>query len=103
MMASSPPRKKKILVVDDESSIVTYLTTVLEDAGYEACSAMAPEEAWATAHEERPDVITLDIMMPKRSGFALYQDLKLDPVLCNTPLVFVTAFSRTDDLWTRAR
>ena len=101
-MASFPPSKKKVLVVDDEPSIVTYLTTVLEDAGYETCAATAPEEAWATAQEERPDVITLDIMMPKRSGFALYQDFKLDPVLRDTPVVFVTAFSRTDDLWSEA-
>ncbi len=89
--------RKKVLVIDDEPSIVTYLTMVLEDDGYEVCSTTDAELAMAVAREQTPDLILLDIMMPKRSGIALYQDLKLAPALRAIPVVFVSAFSRTND------
>lgn len=87
----------KILVIDDEPSIVAYLMAVLEDEGYETCSATDAEQGLALARREAPDLITLDIMMPRRSGIALYQDLKLDSVLQYIPVIFVSAFSRTND------
>ena len=102
MTMPSSENRKKILVIDDELSIIAYLTTVLEDNGYETCSATDPEKGLAIACEQLPDLITLDIMMPKRSGVALYQDIKLDPQLRGIPVIFVTAFSRTDDLWPAA-
>jgi len=96
MTDPSAPDRKKVLVIDDEPSIVTYLVTVLEDEGHETCSATDAEEALIVAREQRPDLITLDIMMPKRSGIALYQDLKLDSALCDTPVIFVSAFTRAN-------
>lgn len=86
------------MVVDDESSIIAYLTTLLEDNGYETFSAMDAEQALAVIGDQRPDLITLDIMMPKHSGIALYRDLKLDPGLRGIPVVFVTAFNRLSDV-----
>jgi CheY-like chemotaxis protein len=97
MIEESSSDIRKVLVIDDEQAIVTYLRTVLEDEGYETCSAGDAEEALAVAREQQPDLITLDIMMPKRSGIALYQDLKLDPGLCRIPVVLVSAFSRNND------
>ncbi len=94
--------RKTVLVIDDESSIIAYLTTVLEDEGYETCSANDCEEGMAAAREQRPDLITLDIMMPKRSGLSLYRDLKLDSELSSIPVIFVTAFNRGHDLWPTA-
>ncbi len=102
MSETSSPNRKKVLVIDDELSIITYLTTVLEDEGYEAFSAMAAEEGLAATREQRPDLITMDIMMPKRSGLALYRDIKLDSELCRIPVIFVTAFNRANDLWPAA-
>jgi CheY-like chemotaxis protein len=95
MNPTSSRDRKKILVIDDESSIITYLTTVLEDSGYETCSAADAEAGLSLARQERPDLITLDIMMPRRSGVALYQQLKIDPELRDIPVVFVSAFSRS--------
>ena len=95
MSAPSPVDRKRILVIDDESSIVAYLTTVLEDNGYETCSATDADAALAVARERLPDLITLDIMMPRRSGVALYQELKLDSELRQIPVVFLSAFSRS--------
>jgi len=90
-------RRRKVLVVDDESSIITYLTTVLDDEGYDTCSATDATEALTVAREQRPDLITLDIMMPKRSGITLYMDLKLDSQLGAIPVIFVSAFSQNND------
>ncbi len=89
---------KKVLVIDDESSIVTYLTTVLEDFGYEHVSATDPEEGAALARSEQPDLICMDVMMPKRSGIALYQEFKQDPALKDTPVIFISAFNQIRDL-----
>lgn len=95
MTAPSAPAGKKILVIDDELSILAYLTTVLEDNGYETCSVADAEDALAVAREQSPDLITLDIMMPRRSGVALYQELKLDAQLRKIPVMFLSAFSRS--------
>ncbi len=95
MTERSASDRKKVLVIDDELSILAYLTTVLEDHGYEACSAADAEAALSIARERSPDLITLDIMMPRRSGVALYRELKLDPRLRDIPVVFLSAFSRS--------
>jgi CheY-like chemotaxis protein len=98
-MTKRPPRdRKRILVIDDELSITAYLTTLLEDDGYEACCVTDAEQALDVAHERLPDLITLDVMMPRRSGLRLYQELKLDPKLREIPVVFVSAFSRSSSV-----
>jgi CheY-like chemotaxis protein len=89
---------KKVLVVDDEHSIVTYLTVVLEDAGYATCSAADGVEALDVARQEKPDLVCLDIMMPKRSGVSLYQEIKQDPELRATPVIFISAYNQIRDL-----
>ncbi len=96
------PNSRKVLVIDDEISIVAYLTAVLEDNGYVAHSVVNAESAMAIAREDPPDLITLDIMMPRRSGIALYQQIKLDPELCEIPVVFISAFSRSSTIGTEA-
>ncbi len=88
---------KRVLIVDDETSIVAYLTAILEDEGYETAATTNAQEARDLAREQRPDLISLDIMMPKRSGIALYQEFKLDQRLRDVPIIFVSAFSRTSD------
>lgn len=90
--------KKKILIVDDEPVIITYLSTVLEDNGYETCSATDADSGMASAKEYAPDLICLDIMMPRRSGIALYRDLKLEPQTKNIPVIIVSAFNQVRDM-----
>ena len=92
----------RVLIVDDEAPITALLEQALEQDGMRVAHARDGIECMNKVASFRPDVIVMDIMMPKRSGFALYQDFKLDPVLCDIPVVFVTAFSRTDDLWSEA-
>ena len=88
------------MVVDDEDSILVYLTMVLEDNGHQACSARDADVALEKARQERPDLITLDIMMPRRSGIAAYCDLRRDPDLAKIPVVFISGFSQLCDIGT---
>lgn len=89
---------KKVLVVDDEQSILIYLTTVLEDTGYATCSASDGQEGLQVAREERPDLVCLDVMMPKRSGVSLYEQIKRDPDLRPVPVMFISAYNQVRDL-----
>lgn len=82
---------KKILVVDDEPNVVTYLTTLLQDNGYETVSAADGAEGIEKARAERPDLVTLDITMPKESGIRMYRNLREDPDLKSIKVVVVTA------------
>lgn len=89
-MADSLGSKKKVLVVDDESNIVAYLETLLQDNGYETVSASNGEEALEKACAEKPDLITLDISMPEKSGVRFYREIKEKPDLQNVPVIVVT-------------
>jgi CheY-like chemotaxis protein len=83
---------RKILIVDDEPDIVTYLRLLLENNGYEVVSASDGQEGLELARKENPDLVCLDIMMPKKTGVALYQEIKTDPGLKNTPCVIISAY-----------
>jgi CheY-like chemotaxis protein len=84
---------KKILVVDDEPDVVTYLTTVLKDAGYETMEASNGEQAMEQIRKARPDLITLDVTMPEMTGVRTYRTLKEDAALAIIPVVIVTGVS----------
>ncbi len=66
---------KKILVVDDDANIVDYLISVLEDHGYQTCRAPDGIAAYEVAVAEKPDLITLDLEMPREGGPRFYQRL----------------------------
>ncbi len=84
-------KTKRILIVDDEPNVVTYLEALLQDEGYETCAAVDGEDGLAKVRSESPDLVTLDITMPKTSGIRLYRELKADPALKDIPVVVVTA------------
>ena len=82
--------KKKIMVIDDEPDVVTFLTTLLEENGYETCSALDGVEGLDKIQSERPDLICLDICMPAPSGVRVYRELRADPAMAWIPVVMVT-------------
>jgi len=84
---------KKILIVDDEQDILAYLTTLFKDNGYETVTAGDGKEAFEIAKKENPDLITLDIVMPKESGVRFYRDAKADEDLKNIPIIIITALT----------
>lgn len=82
--------KRKIIVIDDDPDIVTFLTTLLEDNGYDYVTATNGQEGIERARAEKPDLILLDITMPEKSGVRFYREVRDDPELKNTPVVMVT-------------
>jgi CheY-like chemotaxis protein len=83
--------EKTILIVDDEPNVAAYLETLLQDNGYATMTAGDGEEAMERVRETRPDLISLDITMPKQSGVGFYRDLREDAELKTIPVVIVTA------------
>jgi CheY-like chemotaxis protein len=84
---------KRILIVDDEQDIRTYLSTLLEDQGYTTVLAKDGVEAMQQLQAGIPDLITLDISMPEKSGVKFFRDLKSDDQWKKTPVVIVTGVS----------
>ncbi len=83
--------KRRILVVDDEPSIVRPLMFILKKKGYEVLTASNGEEGLRVARTEKPDVIFLDVMMPKKNGYEVCQELKQDPELEKIYIIILTA------------
>jgi CheY-like chemotaxis protein len=73
------PTKSKILVVDDEAAIREYESALLSELGHEVFTAADGVEAVRLAHEQQPDLVLLDIMMPEMSGIEVCQQLRDDP------------------------
>ena len=88
---------KKILIVDDEQDIVESLKFVLEIAGYECHCAYNGEDGLRLAKELVPDLIVLDVMMPKINGFKISRLLKFDNKYKNIPILMLTARSQAED------
>jgi two-component system phosphate regulon response regulator PhoB len=84
---------KKILIVDDEPDIITFVGAVLEENGYASLSAKDGVEGLEVLRKERPDLVLLDLMMPKKSGITMFQELRKDPTMSNIPVVIVTGIS----------
>jgi len=83
----------KIMVIDDEPDIRTYLLAVLEDNGYETCSGDGKDSVREDVEKERPDLIILDIMMPRRSGISIYKELRSCPALSRIPVALISGMS----------
>jgi CheY-like chemotaxis protein len=84
---------KRILIVDDEQDIRTYLSTLLGDQGYETSEARDGGEALQMVQEGAPDLITLDISMPGKSGIRFFREIKTDDRWRHIPVVVVTGVS----------
>ena len=85
--------KKKILVVDDEPDILKWLTVLFENNGYDVVTASDGVEGFVKATAETPDIITLDITMPKESGVRMYRDLCESESLSGIPVIILTGVS----------
>lgn len=81
----------RVLIVEDEPHIVLSLEVLLERAGYDTATSTDGEEALERVRELRPDVVLLDIMMPKRSGYEVCRAIKSDPALRSIPVIILSA------------
>ena len=87
---------KRILVVDDEQDVRDYLQTALEDAGFQVTTATNSLEALEAVRRERPDLISLDLVMPRHSGAKFYRELQKDKDLHKIPVLVVTGHARDE-------
>ncbi len=88
---------QKVLVVDDEFNIRNILDFSLDAEGFQVIAAGNGEEAFAQAVEEKPDLIILDVMMPRGDGFETCKRLKLDPRTKSVPVILLTARASKSD------
>ena len=88
--------EKTVLVVDDEPNVRDYLAQILRDAGFKAVTASDGEEALAIVRKQRPDFISLDLVMPKKTGHKLLYELRKDKDLARIPVVIVTAHAQDE-------
>ena len=90
-------RDKKILVVDDEPHVVRTLTFVLKKEGYEVSSAGDGEDAMAKVRESKPNLMFLDVMMPKKNGYEVCKEIKSDSSLNDIHVVMLSAKGQAAD------
>ncbi len=88
----------KVLAVDDDPVIQRLLQVNLEMEGYEVELAGDGVEALEKVRSFRPDCVLLDIMMPKKDGWQVCEEIKADPELKDTPVVFLSARAQDSDL-----
>ncbi len=86
--------KKKILVVDDEMDIRIFISTLVETNGYKPLAAKDGEEGLKMVKEHKPDLVILDVMMPKESGLKMYREIKSDDHTKHIPVIMVSAVSK---------
>ena len=84
---------KKIMIVDDDKEICSYLDQIFQDNGYETVIAMDGTEAEVMVAEEMPDLITLDLEMPKEWGPRFYRKMTQNPALKRIPVVVISGLS----------
>jgi len=87
---------KKVLIIDDEPDMVMFLSTLLEDNGYDIATAVDGEEGMEKVKSEKPDLISLDLLMPNKTGIKMYRELRKDPEVADIPVVMVTGFGKDD-------
>jgi two-component system, OmpR family, phosphate regulon response regulator PhoB len=85
--------KKTILVVDDEPDVRTFLSTLFEDNGYATVMAQDGNEGLSKVKEKAPDLVTLDITMPNKSGVRFYREMKESAEWRKVPIIIVTGVS----------
>ncbi len=90
------PQDKTVLVVDDEPNVRDYLAQILLDAGFNVVTAGDGNEALERIRESPPDFISLDLVMPRKSGHKLLYELRKDRSLSRIPVLIVTAHAQDE-------
>ena len=89
---------KKILFIEDESSLQKTFGEILRQEGYEVISALDGETGLRLAKEKKPDLILLDLILPKMNGFDALEKIKEDPEIKEIPVIVLTNLERMADV-----
>ncbi len=84
---------KKILIIEDEQAIADAMKTGLDDAGYEADAAYDGEEGLQKAFDQQPDLILLDLMLPKKDGMQVLRELREEESTAKIPVMILSQLS----------
>jgi len=87
-----------VLIVDDEVDITVYLRHALEEHGFRVVTFSDAEEAAAALRESEPDVVCLDLLMPRQTGLSLYAEIVENPRLKDCPVVIISGLAVRNDL-----
>ena len=98
MTDSAVRRAPLVAIVDDEQDIVTYLRLALEDHGYRVCTVTESSTAMELLIAAKPDIVCLDLLMPKHTGMALYAEIVRNPDLGKCPVLIMSGLTPKDDL-----
>ena len=88
--------EKRVLVVDDEPDVRNFLAACIEDAGFQVETAADGVDALEKVRSAPPDLMTLDMVMPRKSGLKVIKELRADEKFQNLPIIVITAHSRTE-------
>ncbi len=88
----------KVLLVEDEEMLAEMYSTKFSMEGWQVTKAFDGAEGLAAAKKSMPDIILLDIIMPRMDGFAVLKELKADPKLKDVPVVLLTNLGQDDDV-----
>ncbi len=86
--------KKRVLVVEDDEDVITYLSLWLSDQGFDVDVARDGNEATEKVKERTPDLVTLDIVMPQKTGVKFYKEFKRDPRYAHIPVIIITGLQQ---------
>ncbi|MGV3721110.1 MAG: response regulator transcription factor, partial [Actinomycetota bacterium] len=89
---------KKVLVVDDQPHIVRLIQVNLEKEGLQVSTASDGVEGLEKISEERPDLVILDVIMPRKDGFQVLRDIKSDEGLADIPVIMLTVKTHNADI-----
>lgn len=89
---------KKVLIADDEQNIVISIEFLMKREGFTVVIARDGEEAWQKIQQEKPDLVLLDVMMPKRNGYEVCQAMRADGELAATKVLMLTAKGRDTEI-----
>lgn len=89
---------KKILFIEDESALQRAATQVLNEEGYRVYSALDGQTGIDLAKKERPDLILLDLVLPKKDGFEVLEELKKDPETAKIPVMILSNLEGSADI-----
>ena len=90
--------KKKILVIEDEAMLQRALSEFLIDENFEVVSAMDGEEGISFAKAKKPDLILLDIVLPKKDGYQVLEEIKNDEKTKKIPVILLTNLESAEDI-----
>jgi two-component system, OmpR family, alkaline phosphatase synthesis response regulator PhoP len=94
----SEETKKKVLIAEDEQTLLKTIEFTLKDKGYETITATDGEEALKQIKEQKPDVVLLDILMPRKSGLDVLKEMKADDELSDIVVLLLTNLSDEESI-----